>query len=188
MSPLVRDPGVVALARTVDPEENPVVGVAEYLRRRGLAADNPDAVHLLQRLLELPQRQCRGRVSVERAASLLYTSRRTLGRQCQKAGLPPPCHILAFGRVLKTFRFLQASGLSVPKASTATGWPDPFSFSNTMHRLTGVRPSTGRIRGLLYLAEAWLQREVEVGGAEIRAPRPPHCPSCGSQIRPEPGG
>lgn len=184
MSPLVRDPGVVALARTVDPDENPVGTIVEYLRRRGLAADNHDAAHLLRRLLELAFRQPHRRITVGRAAALLYTNRRTLGRQCQRAGLPNPCHILAFGRILRTIRLLQATGWLVHRASAATGWPDPFTFSNTMHHLTGLRPSTARTLGPLFFAEAWLKREIERGQAELREPTPPFCPSCGQRIHP----
>lgn len=157
--------------------------VIGYLRDRGLAADSADAADLLHKLLTLPARHPEGRVTVTRAAELLYMSRRTLGRHCKKAGLPHPNHILAFGRVLHTVHLTRLTDWPIRRTSLATGWPDPFSFSNAAHRLTGTRPSIARERGPLYLAEAWLQKELDEGRAELREPQPPECPSCGQEIQ-----
>jgi hypothetical protein len=70
----------------------------------------------------------------------------------------------------------------IAKASGSTGWPDPFSFSNTMHRFTGLRPSVARTRGLLFVAEAWLQREMASGRLVMRQPLAPPCPACGRTL------
>lgn len=157
--------------------------VVEYLIGRGLAADCDKAARMLRALLELPGRYPKERVSVSRAAKALYVSRRALGRRCAIAGLPSPSHILAFGRVLNTLRLMRENEWTASRAAFASGWPDPFAFSNTMRHVTGLRPSAARGRGLIYLAEAWLQRELEEGNAELRSPRPPHCPSCGQEVR-----
>jgi len=172
----------------VRPEATPAAGpedvaeVVEYLRVRGLAPDDEDAGHLLLRLLELPGRESSRRVSVRRAADSLYVSRRTLGRRCRAAGLPHPSQILCFGRVLNSVRLLKLTGWTLHKVANATGWPDQFTLSNAMHRLTGMRPTEARTRGILYLAEAWLQREAEAGRATLREPAPPACPSCGQAM------
>lgn len=156
--------------------------VVTYLRDRGLAADDEDAIHLLTKLLASACRSTRSRISVSSAARALYMSRRSLGRRCFAAGMPAPSRILAFGRILEAARMLQSTPLSLSGVAEALGSADPFGLSNTMHRLTGIRPSDARERGLLYVAEAWLQRELMEGGAELRSPRPTPCPSCGQAI------
>lgn len=154
----------------------------DYLIQRGLAADNPDARKLLRTLLELQARFPEERVSVARGAKCCYLSRRALGRRLDKAGLPKPSRILAFARILNTARLLRRPGCTIAEAAYRTGWPDPFSFSNATVRLTGLRPSEARERGLVPLAERWLQAELEEGSAELREPKPPECPSCGQEI------
>lgn len=156
--------------------------VVTYLCDRGLAADDEDAIKLLSKLLAMPCRLTRSRISVNAAAQHLYMSRRSLGRHCFKAGMPAPSRILAFGRTMEAARMLQSTPLSLSRVAEAQGWPDPFGLSNTMHRLTGIRPTDARERGPLYLAEAWLQRELEEGGAHLRQPRPTPCPACGQKI------
>ncbi|MEQ1857488.1 MAG: helix-turn-helix domain-containing protein [Longimicrobiales bacterium] len=157
--------------------------VVAYLRDRGLAADCADAANILTKLLELSGRADAAGIGVSRAARLLYMSRRSLARLCMRSGLPTPSRILAFGRIVRATRILHSTGWSVFRVAEATGWVDPFGLSKTMHRLTGIRPTDARERGLLYLAEAWLQREVADGGAVLRHPRAAPCPSCGQQIR-----
>jgi hypothetical protein len=70
----------------------------------------------------------------------------------------------------------------IAKVAGSTGWPDPFTFSNAMHRLTGLRPSVARTRGLLFVAEAWLQREMASGRLVMRQPQAPPCPACGREL------
>lgn len=156
--------------------------VAAYLVGRGLAADDPKAADVFRQLLELPSKWPERRVSVSRAATYFYVSRRWLGRCSQRAGLPTPSHVLTFGRVLRTVQLARRHGMTFRRAAAATGWPDPFSMSNTMHRLTGLRPSDTRRHGLIYVAEAWLQRELDAGRVELRSPGPPRCPSCGQVV------
>ncbi len=157
--------------------------VVSYLRSRGVASSS-DHGKILAVLVELPIRQTSGRVTVSQAARLLYMSRRTLSRQCLKAGLPNPHRVLCFARVLGTLRLMRATGWSVGRAAGETGWPDPFSFSNAVQRMTGLRPSTARAKGPLFVAEAWLQRELLQGNLVLREPEAPPCPSCGRQLWP----
>ena len=159
-----------------------VAAVATYLVARGLAADDPRAADLIHQLLELPGRYPERRVSVAQAARYFYVSRRALGRWCERAGVPSPSHILGFGRVLQTVHLARKQGTSFWRAAAATGWPDAFTLSNAMQRLTGMRPSEGRRRGLIYVAEAWLQMELQAGRAELRVPQPPACPACGQYV------
>ena len=127
-----------------------VLEVVTYLRGRGLAADDEDAARILVKLVMLGVRADCGRMSVSRAARMLYMSRRNLGRRCLSTGLPNPSHILAFGRVLEAARRLQTSSATVFTVAEDTGWRDPFGLLNTMHRLTGIRPSKARDRSLLF--------------------------------------
>ncbi|MEX2526450.1 MAG: helix-turn-helix domain-containing protein [Gemmatimonadota bacterium] len=128
------------------------------------------------------------RVTMERAARMLASSRRSLARRCQKAGIPGPARILAFGRLLQAVRLMRRTGWSLERSAAAQGWPDPFTLSNAMLRTTGLRPTQARQFGPVYLAEAWLRRELETGGAKLHAPLPPHCPACGQEVRVTQGG
>lgn len=174
-----------------DPEAEGLREVATYLIHRGLAAHDPKPADMFTQLLELPMRFPEERVSVRRAARYFYMSRRALGRWCERTGLPTPSHILAFGRVLRTVQLVRKCGLTIRRAAAATGWPDAFTLSNTMVRLTGLRPSQAKRHGLVYVAEAWLQREIDGGRAALGTPSPPTCPSCGQEVtvaRPEAEG
>ena len=71
-----------------------ITEVVTYLRDRGLAADDDDAIQLLSKLLALPCRSTRSRISVSAAARNLYMSRRSLGRRCLKAGMPADAELL----------------------------------------------------------------------------------------------
>lgn len=169
----------------IDGEEvrdvNDLDEVVSYLRSRGLAP-RKDHGRILEILLQLPHKHSCGRVSVASAAKGMYMARRTLARQCAVAGLPTPQRILGFGRVLATLHFMRRSGHQMSRATEETGWPDPFSFSNAVARLTGLRPSIAREKGLLYVAEAWVQKELSEGNLVLREPEPPPCPCCGRPL------
>jgi hypothetical protein len=159
-----------------------LAGVVEYIEHRGLGAESQDTRSLLRRLLEIGARESPNGGIVSRAARMMYSNRRTIGRQCQRAGLPPPSAILGFGRVVRTAWLMQSRGWTATRAASAAGWPDAFGFSNAMLRLIGKRPSEIPRQGLLQLAESWLMNEISAGRAELRSPRPPLCPSCGNEI------
>jgi AraC-like DNA-binding protein len=156
--------------------------VASYLRSRGLAADSEQATELLNKLLDLPGKASAQRMSVSHASKLLHVSRRTLGRHCTAFGLPTPSHILVLGRILHTIRVVQETGRPFMSVAPATGWPDPFTLSNAMQKFVGMRPTAARTKGLIAIAEAWLQKEIESGNAELRQAPSPQCPSCGHAV------
>lgn len=141
------------------PPEDLAMEVTEYLRWRGLAVDR-DTVHLLRRTIDLSA-ELR---SVSALARALYLSRRALGRRLMSRGLPVPSHWLHFARLLRVVIRLQNSDESVLGVGYALGYPDGFSLSNQMLRLTGHRPSEAReCLGWEWFMEAWLRTEAEAG-------------------------
>jgi AraC-like DNA-binding protein len=154
--------------------------VVPYLRSRGLAAPAGGETFLRSLLDASPDPS--ERLTVRRVAEALHMSRRTLGRRCAVAGLPCPQQIISFGRILRTVHLIQETGWLIERAARATGWPDPFGFSNSCARLTGMRPS--EMRGLRpkLIAEAWLQRQLALGHVTLSEPDPPPCPACGRAL------
>lgn len=74
-------------------------------------------------------------------------------------------HWLQFGRILRVAIRLQNSEDSVLAVGYELGYPDGFSLSNQMFRLTGYRPVEARqYLGWEWILEAWLRREADTGG------------------------
>jgi len=95
----------------------------------------------------------------------VYMSRRALGRTFLREGLPVPSHWLHLSRVLRASLDIQWHGDTLMRAASRHGYPDGFSLSNQMKRLTGVRPSDVKAHiGWEWLFEAWIQQEVAAGG------------------------
>jgi AraC-like DNA-binding protein len=155
--------------------------VVDYLQQRGLAPDG-DAGDLFSRLLHLAFESQGSRFTVREAGRRLYMSRRTLSRRCLVAGIPRASEILSLGRILRTVHVIRTTGCAAGRAAVETGWPDPYTFSNTMLRMTGLRPSAARERGVLSVAKAWLQRGIAEGTIELRSPGPARCPACGQEL------
>jgi len=134
--------------------------VVEYLGWRGLVLDL-DLRRTIRRILELS-----GEVrTVTGLARGLYMSRRALGRRFLREGLPVPSHWLHFGRVLRVALDLQRPGATLMSVAYEHGYPDGFSLSNQMKRLTGLRPSDLADRlGWEWILERWIQEEVRAGG------------------------
>lgn len=98
--------------------------------------------------------------SISKLARKLYLSRRTLGRHLAAAGLPVPSHWLQFARLLHVAIHLQNETTAVFRIAGRAGYPDGFTLSNQMKRLTGFRPTDVRQRlGWEWVVEAWLRRE-----------------------------
>ncbi|HSG48418.1 MAG TPA: AraC family transcriptional regulator, partial [Longimicrobiales bacterium] len=134
--------------------------VTDYLVWRGIPLDRETA-QLVRKTLALSA-ELR---SISALSRSLYLSRRALGRRFLGRGLPVPSHWLQFGRILRVAIRLQTSDESVVSAGYDLGYPDGFSLSNQMVRLTGYRPVEVRqYLGREWLLESWLRREADTGG------------------------
>lgn len=142
------------------PPEDMPVEVTDYLAWRGIQVER-DTRHILRKIVELST-ELR---SVSALARALYISRRALGRRFLSEGLPVPSHWLHFSRLLRVGIRLQNTEESVLSLGFDAGYPDGFSLSNQMYRLTGYRPTdVRRFLGWEWLMEAWLRREADTGG------------------------
>lgn len=142
------------------PPEDLASELTEYVRWRGIRIDRETA-HLVRRTVELST-ELRSISALSRA---LYLSRRALGRRFLAQGLPVPSHWLHFARILRVAIRLQNSSESVLTVAYQLGYPDGFSLSNQMMRLTGFRPTDAREGlGWEWLVEAWLRKEADTGG------------------------
>lgn len=164
------DPEELRVVLRRAPEDLPVEMV-DYLSWRGIQVDL-DTRRLIRKTIELS-----GELrTVSGLARSLYLSRRALGRRFRKRGLPVPSHLLHFSRVLRACLALQTSPRPLVEIAFHLGYPDAFSLSNQMLRLTGLRPSEVRDRlGWEWIVEAWLQAEAADGKLEAlqdRNPRP----------------
>ncbi len=140
--------------------------VSDYLAWRGIEVDS-DTRRLIRKILELSE----DLRTVSGLARSLYMSRRALGRRFTTRGIPVPSHWLHLGRILRAAVRLQNPDVTLLSVASDLGYPDGFSLSNQMHRLTGLRPSIMReCFGWEWVVEAWLLREGQDGGLapEIR--------------------
>jgi AraC-like DNA-binding protein len=133
--------------------------VSDYLAWRGIEVDS-DTRRLIRKILELSD-ELR---TVSGLARSLYMSRRALGRRFTTRGIPVPSHWLHFGRILRAALRLQNPEATLHSIACDLGYPDGFSLSNQMHRLTGLRPSLMReCFGWEWIVEAWLLKEAQEG-------------------------
>lgn len=94
----------------------------------------------------------------------LYLSRRTLGRHFDSLDLPVPSHWLQFARLLNVVLRAQSERIAVFKIAMSAGYPDGFTLSNQLKRMTGFRPSEIRSYvGFEWLLERWLEFERQQG-------------------------
>lgn len=127
----------------------------DFLSWRGVSLDR-ETRRVVGRIVEVAPRIA----TLEALARNLYSSRRALGRRFQRQGLPVPSHWLQIARLLWACVRLQSSETTLAQVSAGLGYPDSFTLSNQMLRMTGVRPSFARERlGWEWLVEEWLVRE-----------------------------
>jgi AraC-like DNA-binding protein len=127
----------------------------DFLSWRGVSLDR-ETRRVVGRIIEVAPRIA----TLEALARNLYLSRRALGRRFQRLGLPVPSHWLQIARLLWACVRLQSSETTLAQVSASLGYPDSFTLSNQMLRMTGVRPSLARERlGWEWLVEEWLVRE-----------------------------
>jgi len=159
--PFLPDPQpeeLVAVLRR--PPYEPEIEITEYLRWRGLRLD-VNAAQLIRRTIELSA----DLRTVTGLARALYLSRRALGRRFLSKGLPVASHWLHFGRIMRSVFLLQSTQRSLFSIACELGYPDGFSLSNQMKRLTGIRPTDARrCLGWEWIVESWLLTEIEQGG------------------------
>jgi AraC-like DNA-binding protein len=129
------------------------------------------AADLLAELGRIPDAETRERVqvifaraphttSIDQLSAALCQSRRTLGRFFAERGLPVPSHWLQFARILHVSLQLQNTRTNINRVSSRFGYPDGFTMSNSMRRLTGYRPSFVREHlGWEWIVAAWLRSE-----------------------------
>jgi AraC-like DNA-binding protein len=133
--------------------------VTDFLAWRGIEFDT-DTRRLIRKTLELS-----GELrTVSGLARSLYMSRRALGRRFTTRGLPVPSHWLHFGRILRASIRLQNPDSTLYSVACELGYPDGFSLSNQMSRITGLRPSLMReCFGWEWIVEAWIREEAVAG-------------------------
>lgn len=136
------------------------------------------ATELLTDMGCLPDAETRDRVSlifarapytssIDKLAAALCQSRRTLGRFFSERDLPVPSHWLQFARILHVSVQLQNTRTNISRVSTRFGYPDGFTMSNSMKRLTGYRPTFVREHlGWEWIVAAWLRGEWGGGGLD----------------------
>jgi AraC-like DNA-binding protein len=158
--PFHPEPDVDDLAAVLrKPPEDLAVEVTDYVAWRGFQLDR-ETVHLIRRIVALSA----DLRSITALCRSLYMSRRALGRRFVVRGLPVPSHWLHFSRLLRVAIRLQNTQDSVLSVGYEVGYPDAFSLSNQMVRLTGCRPSDARtFLGWEWLLEAWLRKEADEG-------------------------
>jgi len=98
--------------------------------------------------------------SIDDLSGALCQSRRTLGRFFSERDLPVPSHWLQFARLLHVSVQLQNTRTNINRVSARFGYPDGFTMSNSMKRLTGYRPSFVREHlGWEWIVAAWVRGE-----------------------------
>ncbi|MGH7575663.1 MAG: helix-turn-helix domain-containing protein [Longimicrobiales bacterium] len=99
---------------------------------------------------------------VSAIAAVLSISRRTFTRLFGSAGLPSPQAWIGLVRALHTHRAI-LKGRRLKEAAIAAGYPDQFTMSNALHRMTGFRPSALRGVAWTQLVDAWIARQQHRG-------------------------
>lgn len=133
----------------------------------------PAVADLLTHLGYVPDQETRERIetifsraahtpSIDQLCTALCQSRRTLGRFFAERDLPVPSHWLQFARILHVSIQIQNTRANISRISMRFGYTDGFTMSNSMKRLTGVRPSFVREHlGWEWIVTAWLRLEKD---------------------------
>jgi AraC-like DNA-binding protein len=137
------------------PPRSVPAAVTDHLVSRGVLRHR-NTIREFQRILELAP-EIHG---ITELARRMYTSRRTLGRHFSKHDLPVPSHCLHFARLLHVAIRLHSEDVAIFRVANRFGYPDGFTMSNQMKRLTGYRPSEVReLLGWEWITEAWVKQE-----------------------------
>jgi AraC-like DNA-binding protein len=104
----------------------------------------------------------------------LYVSERTLFRQCESAGLPPPSQLLRWLRILRAAELLDTRKWPVEVVGIACGYADAASFRRGCYALVQCGPRSLRQAGALdTVAEAFRRALAETSR---RAPHTDNAP------------
>ena len=151
-------------------------GVVEHLVRRDVLTSDSPAASYVRTIFTAPPDALR----VSRIARRTYWSRRSLGRHFRAAGLPSPVAWVALARAMQAHRSI-ARGALLRVAAASAGYPDQFTMSNAIHRITGLRPSKLQDVHWTELLDVWIARQRERGTLTgPPAPEVPSCPLCGT--------
>jgi AraC-like DNA-binding protein len=154
--------------------------VAHFVQRDILRPESRATSYVLSILAAPPEA-----LRVSRVARRVYASRRTLGRHFRCEGLPAPIDWVALARIVCAHRTILRGG-PLRIAALAAGYPDQFTMSNAIHRITGIRPSQLRNLSWNALLDVWIARQRERGALTgPPASAPVVCPLCASTRRPE---
>lgn len=113
------------------------------------------------------------------ARRVVYAGRQTLNRHFRAEGLPPTRDWVVLARAVHAHRTF-VDGASLQRAGYAAGYPDQFTMSQVIHRITGLRPSQLRDVCWQPFLDVWIARQRERG--TLTGPRPAEpcvCPICG---------
>jgi AraC-like DNA-binding protein len=151
--------------------------VVTHFAERGVLRPESRATSYVRSILAAPPESLR----VARIARRVYASRRTLARHFRAEGLPSPVDWVALARAVCAHRTILRGG-PLRIAVAAAGYPDQFTMSNAIHRITGMRPSQLRNISRDGLLDVWIARQRERGALSgPPAPVPAGCPLCGQQ-------
>jgi AraC-like DNA-binding protein len=149
--------GVIPALRTLLTTPPPALprAVVAQLEASGVLRD-PEARETVETIFAAAPRI----TSIQKLATAMCQSRRTLGRFFHRRQLPVPSHWLQFARVLHVSIQLQNTRTNVNRVAARYGYADGFTLSNSMKRLTGYRPTFIRQHlGWEWIVDVWLRRE-----------------------------
>ena len=168
--PLDRVPSQTMVLAFPDPH-GAADSIVEYLAQRDVLRTESAAASHVRTIFSAPRES----LKVSRIARRTYSSRRTIGRHFRAAGLPAPVDWVALARAMYAHRSI-ARGEPLRVAACSGGYPDQFTMSNAILRITGLRPS--KLRGVSWteLLDIWIARQRERGA--LTSPPVPESRSC----------
>lgn len=133
-------------------------GVASLLRNRlgGLHPVARDAVLVSVTRAHL-------RLTTQRLAEILTTSRRALLARLQQDGLPPPQKLITWGRLIVAAQMLEDANRSADSAARALEFPSGSAFRNTCQRYLKATPQEIRDKGGASFVVARFLKAVQRG-------------------------
>lgn len=116
-----------------------------------------------ERLLALIQITARKRIRrVSEMAAEAGCSRRTMQREFERFALPEPSQWIQIIALLDAmYTLISEPGTTIKVAAKAAQYPDPFTFSNQMKRVLGIRPAAAVADGttLRALVDLWMKQQ-----------------------------